>query len=43
VNVEVMPPIDTGNWSADSIDAHVAEVRNLYLQALDQKKFMEVL
>jgi len=41
VNVEVMPPIDTSNWSASTIDVHVAEVRNLYLQVLDQKKTME--
>ena len=41
VNVEVLPPIDTGNWSASTIDVHVAEVRNLYLQVLDQKKTME--
>jgi len=42
VNVEVLPPIDTGNWSVNTIDDHVAEVRHLYLQALDQKKFMEI-
>jgi len=41
VNVEVMPPIDTSNWSASTIDVHVAEVRNLYLQVLDQEKAME--
>jgi len=41
VNVEVLPPIDTSNWSASTIDVHVAEVRNLYLQVLDQKKTME--
>jgi len=38
VDVDVLPPIDTSQWSATSIDAHVAEVRNLYLQVLDQKK-----
>ncbi len=38
VDVEVLAPIDTSEWSADTIDAHVGEVRSLYLQALDQKK-----
>ena len=38
VDVDVLPPIDTSQWSATSIDTHVAEVRNLYLQVLDQKK-----
>ena len=38
VDVEVLPPIDTSQWSATSIDKHVADVRNQYLQALDQKK-----
>jgi len=38
VDVEVLPPIDTSEWSATSIDAHVAEVRNQYLNVLDQKK-----
>jgi len=38
VDVDVLPPIDTSQWSATSIDAHVAEVRNQYLKVLDQKK-----
>ena len=38
VDVEVLLPIDTSEWSASTIDAHVRDVRNLYLQALDQKK-----
>lgn len=37
VDVEVLPPVDTSKWSVDTIDAHVAEVRNMYLQTLDQK------
>jgi putative phosphoserine phosphatase/1-acylglycerol-3-phosphate O-acyltransferase len=36
VEVEVLPPIDTSKWSQDTIDDHVAEVRNMYLKALDQ-------
>jgi putative phosphoserine phosphatase/1-acylglycerol-3-phosphate O-acyltransferase len=36
VNVEVLPPIDTSSWSAESIDRHVADVRAIYLQAMEQ-------
>lgn len=38
VKVEVLPPVDTGKWSAGTIDLHVEEVRNMYLKALDQMK-----
>ncbi|NCF72192.1 MAG: HAD-IB family hydrolase [Gammaproteobacteria bacterium] len=38
VDVEVLPPIDTSDWSASTIDSHVESVRNQYLLALDQKK-----
>jgi putative phosphoserine phosphatase/1-acylglycerol-3-phosphate O-acyltransferase len=37
VDVEVLPPIDTSQWAADTISTHVREVRNQYLQALGQK------
>ncbi len=37
VDVEVLPPVDTSKWSAETIDKHVAAVRNMYLEALDQK------
>jgi len=36
VRVEVLPPIETTDWSADSIDDHVAAVRGMYLDALGQ-------
>ena len=36
VQVEVLPPIETSEWSVESLDDHVAEVRALYLEALDQ-------
>jgi putative phosphoserine phosphatase/1-acylglycerol-3-phosphate O-acyltransferase len=36
VEVEVLPPIDTSSWSVDTIDDHVADVRALYLRALEQ-------
>ncbi|MDH4055425.1 MAG: HAD-IB family hydrolase [Gammaproteobacteria bacterium] len=41
VKVEVLPPVDTSKWSADTIDLHVDEVRNMYLKALDQMKPLE--
>jgi putative phosphoserine phosphatase/1-acylglycerol-3-phosphate O-acyltransferase len=37
VHVEVLPPVDTSKWSAETIDQHVAELRGMYLNALDQK------
>jgi putative phosphoserine phosphatase/1-acylglycerol-3-phosphate O-acyltransferase len=38
VNVEVLPPIETSEWSVETIDKHVAEVRGMYLRALGQAK-----
>ncbi|MDH3955012.1 MAG: HAD-IB family hydrolase [Gammaproteobacteria bacterium] len=38
VEVEVLPPVDTSAWSADTIDEHVASVRNMYLEALGQDR-----
>jgi len=38
VEVEVLPPVDTSGWSAETINDHVAEVRNMYLEALDQEQ-----
>lgn len=32
INAHIHPPINTTNWSLDTIDEHMAEVRNLYLQ-----------
>jgi len=36
VEVEVLPPIDTSNWSAETMDKHVADVRQLYLKTMEQ-------
>lgn len=36
VEVEVLSPIDTSDWSADKIDEHVADVRSMYLKTLEQ-------
>jgi putative phosphoserine phosphatase/1-acylglycerol-3-phosphate O-acyltransferase len=38
VTVEVLPPVDTSDWSAPTIDQHVAEVRGLFLSALGQEE-----
>jgi len=37
VHVDILPPVDTSNWSVNTIDRHVAEVQQMYLDALDQR------
>lgn len=34
VRVDVLPPIPTGDWSAEQLDAKIAAVRRLYLERL---------
>lgn len=34
VEVEVLAPVDTSGWSAETLDEHVAAVRRMYLDAL---------
>ena len=41
VDVEILPPVDTSEWSAETINEHVSDVRNMYLLALDQKNAVE--
>jgi len=36
VNVEVLPPVETDDWTVETIDEHVAMVRGMYLEALGQ-------
>ncbi len=38
VEVEVLAPVETTGWRAEDLDAHIAEVRNLYLTALGYEK-----
>jgi putative phosphoserine phosphatase/1-acylglycerol-3-phosphate O-acyltransferase len=38
VQVEVLPPVDTSEWSADTIDEHVEAVRDMFLRALGQDR-----
>ncbi|MGQ0481791.1 MAG: HAD-IB family hydrolase [Pseudonocardia sp.] len=35
LQVAVLPPVSTDGWDAGDLDRHVAEVRNLYLDTLD--------
>ncbi len=35
VEVDVLDPIDTSDWEPETIDEHVAYVRNLYLETLE--------
>lgn len=36
VDVEVLPAVDTSNWSVETIDQHVTEVRNMFARSLGQ-------
>ncbi|MCZ6828022.1 MAG: HAD-IB family hydrolase [Gammaproteobacteria bacterium] len=36
VDVEVLPPVDTSNWTPETVNEHVAEVRGMFLKALGQ-------
>ncbi len=36
VDVEVLPPIDTSSWKAETVNRHVSEVRQLFLETLGQ-------
>ena len=38
VEVDVLPPVDTSNWTAETINEHVAEVRGMFLEALGQQE-----
>ena len=36
VQVDVLPPVDTSRWRAETIEEHVREVRNMFASALGQ-------
>ncbi len=36
VDVEVLPPVDTSDWTPQTINEHVREVRNMFLKTLGQ-------
>ena len=37
VYIDVLPPVHTDQWLAETVDDHVAEVRQMFLQALGQE------
>jgi len=37
VKVDVLPPVDTCDWRAETIDRHVSMVRAMYLETLGQE------
>ncbi len=39
VKVTVLPAVDTSDWSAQTINEHVHQVRDMFLQELDQMQF----
>ena len=41
VEVEVLPPVDTSTWTRETLDQHVAEVRNMFARSLGQAE-MEI-
>jgi putative phosphoserine phosphatase/1-acylglycerol-3-phosphate O-acyltransferase len=34
VDVAVLPPVPTDDWTTDSLDEHIAQVRQMYLNTL---------
>jgi putative phosphoserine phosphatase/1-acylglycerol-3-phosphate O-acyltransferase len=34
--VEVLPPVDTSTWKAETVNEHVREVRNMFARVLGQ-------
>ncbi len=38
VKVEVLPPVETGSWTPDTIDEHVESVRDMFLRVLGQDR-----
>ncbi len=39
VKITVLPAVDTSQWSADTMDEHVHDVRDMFLEELDQMQF----
>jgi putative phosphoserine phosphatase/1-acylglycerol-3-phosphate O-acyltransferase len=38
VEVDVLPPVDTSGWKAETIDEHVAEIRRMFQATLGQEQ-----
>lgn len=41
VYVDVLPPVVTDRWTPETVDQHVAEVREMFLEALGQSESIE--
>lgn len=39
VKVKVLPAVDTSQWSGETMNQHVEEVRDMFLEELDQMRF----
>ncbi|MFT6407470.1 MAG: putative phosphoserine phosphatase/1-acylglycerol-3-phosphate O-acyltransferase [Arenicella sp.] len=39
VKITVLPAVDTSSWSASTMDQHVHDVRDMFLEELDQMRF----
>ena len=39
VKITVLPAVDTSDWTVETIDEHVHQVRDLFLEELDQMQF----
>lgn len=39
VKITVLPAVDTSNWSTDTMNDHVDDVRDMFLETLDQMQF----
>ena len=42
IDVTVLPPVDTHKWKPETIDEHVASVRNMFLAELEQSPATDV-
>ena len=39
VKITVLPAVDTGDWTTATIDKHIHDVRDMYLEVLDQMRY----
>lgn len=39
VKISVLPAVDTSHWQAETMDQHVHDVRDMFLEALDQMQY----
>ena len=39
VTIEVLDPVDTSGWSLETVEAHVTEVRDIFVDRLEKQSF----